>query len=156
MKPGSEEARDGRRKGSTLPTARDTAAGERKPTPVRALAGGGADPDQVEPDHEEVAFEAGGRAWIVRVIGRGGSSAPLLLLGFWPAEDADGDPAREAYWPGSTLSGLDEDALAGIWAGARPRVVEDRPVGERGSRGRKGRRGSRPQKPERGGDAATR
>ena len=156
MTPGSEETGEGRRKGSTLPTARDTVAGERKPTPVRALVSADLADDQVEPDREEVAFEVGGRAWIVRVMGRGGTSAPLLLLGFWPAEAADGEPACETYRPGSSLSGLDEDALAEILAGARPRVVEHRPAGERGSRERKGRRGSRPQRPERGGDAPTR
>ena len=156
MTSASEEAGDGRRKGSTLPTARDAAAGERKPTPVRALVSADADAEQAEPDREEVAFEAGGRAWGVRVMGRGGQSTPLLLLGFWLAEACDGEPACETYRPGSTLSGLDEDALTEILADARPRVVQHRPAGERGSRGRKGRRGSRPQRPERGGDAPTR
>lgn len=153
MTPGSEEGRDGRKEGSGLPTARDTAGGERKPTPVRAMVNAEAAPGVTEPDSEEVAFDANGREWIVRVTGRGGASAPLLLLGFWPADAAEGEPACETYRPGSTLAGLGADALAEILAIARPRVVEARSGGDRSSQGRKGRRGSRPHRSATGGDA---
>ena len=125
---------------SVLPTARDAVAGERRPTPARSL--GEAEPSGVsgEPEVEEVTFEADGSEWVARVIGRGGAVAPLLLLGFWPRDEADGQPVLEAFRAGRSLGHLDPCALAATLALASPRAVERRQNPARESGGRRARR----------------
>ena len=67
------------------------------------------------PDLDEALLEVADGAWVVRVLGRGGSgdgrSAPLLLLGFWRADTPTGDPEREAFVVGRTLAAQSPESL---------------------------------------------
>ena len=74
-----------------------------------------APPSRSEPDAEEVELSVDGEAWVARVSGRSGRSgagaAPLLLVGFWPADASTGGAQREAFVVGRTLSGVATDVL---------------------------------------------
>ena len=124
-----------------------------KPTPARELAGAEPRPASVstgeragaaaEADVAEVVLEAEGVCWKVRVRGRSGSlearSPPLLLLGFW-AEEARGEPDREATVVARALSELSTARLDEAFAeSAPPRPVDGRkPFFEGATQGRRG------------------
>ena len=91
---------------------------------------------RVEPDVAEVRIEAGGRPWIVTVLGRSGGTAsgatPLLLLGFTPADTA-ARVSLEALVVGRTLEGVSKSALIKAHASASPHEpanVADRSEGK--------------------------
>ena len=88
---------------------------ERKPTPVRELAGSGSTPGTEEPDVAEVRMEIEEETWVVRVLGMAGDTssgcAPLLLLGFWEVSDSAASPDREAITVGKTLGALSTENL---------------------------------------------
>jgi len=102
----------------------------------------------VEPDVDEKAVEIDGTTWTVKVKGRAGggmstgteSTAPLILLGFFPEDDERGE--REALVVGRTLARLTPRQLEQAFATAKPppdpgRAREIFP----GTSSRRGRRG---------------
>jgi len=96
---------------------------------VRAMAGSEAQSLQVEPDLTEARVEFEGQAWRVTLLGRAGGAAagaaPLLLLGFGPAESSEGSPTHEALIVGRTLSAVSESSLKQALASASPVSAEE-------------------------------
>jgi hypothetical protein len=100
------------------------AAAEFKPTPVRVMAAAESDSVQTDRVVEEASFELEGAFWSVRVLGRAGggsaSTAPLLLLGFWPGPEVQGDPVREHMVVGRSLDAMSQADLREAFSRARP------------------------------------
>lgn len=100
-----------------------------KPTPVRELKG---EPPavQAESDIAEAHVDVEGTRWTVRVLGRSGrasgSSAHLLLLGFWEGEDVGDEPSLEAMVAARALQALSAEALEAALAGAAKPSDADR------------------------------
>ena len=125
--------------GAPLTSAREMTAPDALVEPSEA---------QEEPEH----IEADGQDWVVRVLGSSGgsrgSSAPLLLLGFWKSGEEGGSHALEALTVGHTLSGLSRPTLENAFKVAvqpavrsdRPRDPEPRKRGGRNAAGRPRRR----------------
>lgn len=105
--------------------------------PARAASGG-------DPEVREVALEAGGACWKVRVLGRSGSSEtrspPLLLLGFWAQGSDEGEPAREATVVARDLAELSIDRLEEAFVTSSPPrpVTARKPFFEGAAPGRRG------------------
>ena len=101
-----------------------------KPTPVREITSTPPSPS-VDPDLEEVELEVGGKAWIVRVVGRSGgvstSPAPLLMLGFRESLEPGDGPDREALVVGRLLSELSPAQLESAFEQSRAPPDPDRP-----------------------------
>ena len=122
--------------------ARDLVAGEARELAVAGPPAGRASPT-TEPDVGEVALEADGALWTVRVLGRAGGSdtrsPPLLLLGFW-AGGREAESHREATVVARTLAELTpsrlEDALAR--SSAPPLQERRKPFFEGAGQGRRG------------------
>ena len=87
--------------------------GGSKPIPARGLEDDGPSA-VVESDVSDVYVEVAGQRWTVRVLGRSGrtsvGAAPLLLIGFWNAQDEDAEPL-EALVAARALEGLSEEQL---------------------------------------------
>lgn len=94
------------------------------PKPVRAAMG-----DVPAPAEEvsarpapEVVLEADDARWVVRELGRAGSSkAPFLLVGFFLPGEAD-EPRREAWVVAKGLEQLTELQLEAAWRSGGPSV----------------------------------
>ncbi len=112
-------------------------------TSARAMAQTEAAPSPTTPDAEEATFDVDGCSWVVRVTGRtigaGVARVQMLLLGFWPEGDVQGDPERECLVVGETLEALSQGDLARWFARSRPPIV--RPEPELNEQGRRARRG---------------
>ena len=131
---GAPAPRHGRR-GRRPPPDRGERGAERpapRPPPAReARAQPAVEAPPIVADVGEVVVEADGASWIARVRGRAGAtgSPPLLLVGFWRAGDAAGDPSppeREALVVGRSLAGLSVAELAvALQAAAPPRGAEE-------------------------------
>jgi len=107
--------------------------GRSKPMSARAMAASEGRPAPVEPDVEEAVFRYESTEWIARVVGRAGgphpAAAPLLLLGFWRADNPAGERLREALTVGRDLADLTESGLRESLARARepPPLPADAP-----------------------------
>jgi len=101
-----------------------------KPTPVRALGESKGRPskgnaDVARADIAETFLEREGGPWVVRVLGRSGGHArsgavPLLALGFWKGERAEGPAAMEAVVVARRLADLAPERLLALLTEARP------------------------------------
>ena len=105
--------------GAPLTSAREMAATD-------ALVERSKAPDETE------HIQAAGQDWVVRVLGSSGgsrgSSAPLLLLGFWKSGEEDGTHTLETITVGHTMSGLSRHTLENALSVAGPPIVRsDRP-----------------------------
>lgn len=91
---------------------------------MRELTGTDAQPPSQDPEPTGVPLVAGEKDWTVRVLGRSGGGSrgrpPLLLLGFWPAEEADGPHVLESTVVARTLAGLSPARLETALARAAP------------------------------------
>lgn len=139
---------------SGKPAPREGARGRserRKPTPVRAMASAEAPPSPTEPDVAQVDLAIDEVDWVVRVIGRSGGTAtsatPLLLLGFWRAEGAEGakgvegEHEMEVFVVGRALSDLSRATLEAA-LGKAEKPGERPPRGQGAGRKRPSGRGS--------------
>ena len=117
------------------------------PTSARSMAGE-PEPEREEAANEERVFTVAGESWVARTLGLvgGGSThrAPLMLVGFWPAQRAEGPPEREALVVGTSLEALPVNALPTSFERSRP--FQTRPAREssepaRSPRAGKNRRG---------------
>lgn len=97
-----------------------------------------------EADVPEVVLDVDGAVWRVRIVGRSGRaegrSPPLLVLGFWPSDDAGPEPAREAAVVARTLGELGDPRLREAFGHASPPPPRDRrkPFFDSGNGGRRG------------------
>lgn len=95
------------------------------PKPVRAAMGSApTPPEEVSPRPipTEATVEVDGARWVIRELGRSGSSsASLLLVGFFHPEETDG-PRREAWVVAKGLEQLTELQLEAAWRSGRPFV----------------------------------
>ncbi|HSG46578.1 MAG TPA: hypothetical protein VLA43_02070 [Longimicrobiales bacterium] len=123
--PGDPERRPG-----PPPPARDT-----RPTPVRDALSEAAPPVPDVPPPGR-GFPLDGVPWWAQELGRTRTGrredpgAPLLLVGFRPAEAEPDAFRREALVQGDTLDGFSDEELADLAAGAgpfRPLPEEPRP-----------------------------
>jgi hypothetical protein len=100
------------------------APSEFKPTPARVMAAAEGEGPGVEPTVEEACIDVEGAPWSIRVLGRAGgsgaSAVPVLLLGFWPGSEPEGDPRLERVVAGRFLETMSESDLREALSGARP------------------------------------
>ncbi|MHB1193283.1 MAG: hypothetical protein ACYC6F_09570 [Longimicrobiales bacterium] len=92
------------------------------PTPVRAamVPATAAPPEATERPAPDVLLEADGVRWVVRELGRSGSSkAPLLLVGFFHPE-GPGEPRREAWVVARALEHITQLQLEEAWRSGGP------------------------------------
>jgi len=122
------EGKEGMTPNSTDPvlSQMDRAAGAplasaREMTATDALVEPPETPDETE------HTEADGQDWVIRVLGSSGgsrgSSAPLLLLGFWKSGEEDGPHALETLTVGHTMAGLSRSTLEHALSVAGPPTV---------------------------------
>jgi hypothetical protein len=130
---GSGRASSGRPQSGVARRARDRSGGNNKgkPTPARDLAGVEPRAPGPDPDLADAVVEDEEGTWRVRVLGRsgraGGRAPFLLLLGFWDADEPEGDPSREAIVIAKTLSELTPERLeAALAAASAPPAREHR------------------------------
>lgn len=113
------------------------------------MAAAEAPPSPTEPDLEEAEVSVDDAAWLVRVVGRSGdaghSPTPLLLLGFWKADAAEGEREREALVVGRALRDLTPSALRRAFRHSMtpPDAPEQADRGREGNRRGRGSRASR-------------
>ena len=82
--------------------------------------GSGAGDQATDRPAPELLLDADGVAWVVRELGRSGSSkAPLLLVGFFHPE-APGEPRREAWVVARALEHLTQLQLEEAWRSGGP------------------------------------
>lgn len=114
-------------------------------TSARAMAQTEAAPSPTTPDAEAATVEVDGSSWVVRVIGRtigaGVARVQMLLLGFWPEGDAQGDPKRECLVVGGTLDALSQGDLERSFERSRTPIARPDP-GRDGPGRREGRAGA--------------
>lgn len=110
--------------GVTEPGESAAEPSEFKPTPARVMAAAEEEAPCIEPTVEEARLDVDGASWSVRVLGRAGgsgaSAVPVLLLGFWPGSEPEGDPRLERVVAGRSLDAMSDSDLRAAFSGARP------------------------------------
>lgn len=104
---------------------------------------GAPEPQRETVEVDEVTFRVGEEEWLARRLGSSGGGrthrAPLMLVGFWHAGEAEGSPLRECTLVGTRLTTLPTELLEGALERSRP--WQDPALRESGSKGNTRQRG---------------